>query len=232
MEENINNKMTKIGTVPFKYRWLLIGIAVAAVVGVLLFFALGSDQSPDAVKNPVIFTVARGDLPITVTTGGSIKATNSKDIICGVEGRATIISIVDEGTFITPEDVNKGKVLVELDSSNIKQKLTEQEISCHTAEAACTETKEALDIQIKQNASDVQAAQLKAKFALMDFEKYLGKPLAVGLVEDINSLSMPPIDTPIFLKNPQLGGEALQKLKELNMQLLWLTVNFSRPTTN
>ena len=123
-----------------------------------------------------------GDLPITVTESGDIKALNSTDIKSEVEGQTKIISIVDEGTIITPEDVNNRKVLVELDSSNIKERLTQQEITFSNEEASYTEAKEALDIQIKQNDSDIKAGEIKVRFALMDLQKYLGAAVAEKLM--------------------------------------------------
>jgi HlyD family secretion protein len=137
------------------------------------------------------------------------------DIQSEVEGQTTIISIVDEGTNITPEDVNN-KVLVELDSSNIKEKLTQQEITFLTAEASLTEAKESLDIQIKQNDSDIKAGEMKVRFALMDLQKYLGEAVAGKLIsvgatnpggEDIKTASL--------INDPNLGGGSVQKLREL-----------------
>ncbi|MFC1634162.1 hypothetical protein ACFL5Z_04920, partial [Planctomycetota bacterium] len=82
-----------------------------------------------------------------------IKAVKSETIKSEVEGRTSIVSIVPEGTYITPEDVNNGKVLVELDSSELKDELPQRQIELASAEASHTEAKEAHDIQIKQNES-------------------------------------------------------------------------------
>jgi len=193
-------------------------ILVVVAGGVVLFMSFDQRSANFAAagNKPGIYTVRRGDLPITVTESGDIKALNSMDIQSGVEGQTTIISIVDEGTVITPEDVNN-KVLVELDSSNIKEKLTQQEITFLTAEASLTEAKESLDIQIKQNDSDIKAGEMKVRFALMDLQKYLGEAVAGKLIsvgatnpggEDIKIASL--------IKDPNLGGGSVQKLRELN----------------
>ncbi|GAI15776.1 unnamed protein product, partial [marine sediment metagenome] len=178
MEVNGVEKQTKksAGKSAFtkRLRWILILVAVLAGVGVVVFLRAKFSTSGHSNGERAVFKVVRDDLTVSVTENGDIKAINSEDIKSEVEGRTTIISIVDEGTYITPEDVNNGKILVELDSSDIKEKLTKQEITFLNAEASYTEAKEALDIQKKQNDSDIQAGRMKVRFALMDLQKYLG----------------------------------------------------------
>jgi HlyD family secretion protein len=196
---------------------ILVVILVVLVSGVILFtfFHLRAVNSPAASSNPGIYTVRRGNLSITVTESGDIEALNSMDIQSEVEGRTTIISIVDEGTIVTPEDVNN-KVLVELDSSSIKEKLTQQEITFSSTEASYTEAKEELDIQIKQNESDIKASEMKVRFALMDLQKYLGEATAEKLMSDTTNPGGEDIKTASLIDDPNLGGGAVQKLRELN----------------
>ncbi len=62
----------------------------------------------------------KGSLMVTVTEGGSIRAHNSIQYKCQVESRGAqvaILQIVEPGTYITQEDVDNGKVLIKLDSS-------------------------------------------------------------------------------------------------------------------
>lgn len=112
-----------------------------------------------------------------------IKAVKSTDIKCEVEERTSIVNIVPEGTYITAEDVNNGKVLVELDSSKLKEDLAQRQIEFATAEASHAEAKEAYEIQVKQNESNVTATELKMRFALIDLQKYLGEPVAARLID-------------------------------------------------
>ncbi len=185
-------------------------LAVVIIIGLIIFFL----KSPDNVNNSKgqagVFTVRRDNLTISVTENGDIRALNSTDIKSKVEGRTTIISIVDEGTNITQADVDNGKVLVELDSSEIKGKLTEREIGFLNAEASYTESKESLDIQINQNDSDIKAGEMKAEFASMDLYKYLGEVVAEKLISNDNN------KTAELIKNSELGGEALQELRKLD----------------
>lgn len=194
---------------------ILIAVIVVVAVGVYAVVRQRADSSETSNTDTGLFTVKRGELAITVTESGGIKAVNSVDLKSQVEGQASIVHIVPEGTLITPEDVNDGKVLVELDSSKLKDQLSQREIEVTSADASFADANESFLIQVKQNESDVTAADLKVKFALMDLQKYLGKTVAERLVQktvaDPNSF-----DITSLLNDPNsLGGEASQKLREL-----------------
>jgi len=206
------------GRLAFSRRMLLVFICIAAVVsvGVLALLRKTPGGSGDSNPGTGLFAVKRGDLTISVTESGSIKAVKAKDIKSEVEGSATIVNIVPEGTMITPEDVNDGKVLVELDSSELKEQLSQREIELTAAEAGYADANESYFIQVKQNESDITAAELKVKFTLMDLQKYLGKTVAQKLVTKANVDPNSSIDIASLLEDPNsLGGEASQKLREL-----------------
>jgi HlyD family secretion protein len=159
-------------------------------------------------------------LTVSVTESGDIKALNSKDIRCEVEGKSTIINIVPEGTYITPEDVNKGKVLVELDSSAITAKVTQQELEFSAAQAGLTEAEESFEIQKQQNASDIQAGEMKVRFAAMDLQKYLGETIGGRLIiSRINPADENDAEIDRLVADANLGGEALQKLRDLDSDI-------------
>jgi HlyD family secretion protein len=207
----------------FSRRMLLIFICIAVVVsiGVLAFFNRKTADSGPSNSSMGLFAVKRGDLTISVTESGSIKAVNTKDIKSEVEGRATIVSIVPEGTMITAEDVNNGKVLVELDSSELKEQLSQREIELTSAEASYADANESYLIQVKQNESDITAAELKMKFALMDLQKYIGENIAKTVVEQCGPDSNSGLDTSFLLKDPNsLGGSASRQLKVLRNDIL------------
>jgi HlyD family secretion protein len=214
--EKQGNKATGKSAIAKRLRSVLIFVAVVVAIGMFVFLWWISRGTDGSVKELGIFTVRSGDLPITVTESGDIKALNSTDIKSEVEGQTKIISIVDEGTIITPEDVNNRKVLVELDSSNIKERLTQQEITFSNEEASYTEAKEALDIQIKQNDSDIKAGEIKVRFAFMDLQKYLGAAVAEKLMSYTTNPGGEYNKIASLIDDPNLGGGAVQKLRELN----------------
>ena len=91
---------------------IVIVALLAAAGGHLLLLKVGPGAANTAKSQT--YTVKRDDLVINVTESGDIKAINSEDIKSEVEGRNTIISIVDEGTVITAEDVNNGRMESEI----------------------------------------------------------------------------------------------------------------------
>lgn len=201
-------------------RILVIFISISSVTALggfgFLRLIASNPGSPDS--DPGLFEVKRGDLTISVTESGDIKAVKSEIIKSKVENRTTIVNIVPEGTYITPEDVNNGKVLVELDASNMTEQLPQREIELAAAEASYAEAKEGYDIQVKQNERDVTAAELKVKFALMDLKKYIGETVAQKVIEQVKQDPNSAIDMASLLKDvedPNSGTEASQKLREL-----------------
>ncbi len=144
---------------------------IVVVLIILISLAFIIVRLPRSGTNPragMTYTVTRGDLLISVIESGNLKAKKSVNIVSEVEGKATIISIVPEGTF-----VKKGDVLVVLDSANLRERYAQQEITFQNAQASYTEAREALEIQKNENESKIKAAELKLEFAKMDLDKYL-----------------------------------------------------------
>jgi len=150
------------------------------------------------------FRSRRGTLEINVVEGGNIQALESQEIKCevrvGYQG-TKILKIVEEGYQVTAEDVQNGKVLVELDSSELDKLLAQQEIQFQSALAALADAEQAYDIQLNQNISDIKAAEQKARFAFMDFEKFLGNPLAQTIVTELGVGKLPVIDLVSMVPN-------------------------------
>jgi HlyD family secretion protein len=207
--------------IPKRLRLVVILVVVVAVVAAAGFVLMRRASGRLGGSNPetATFTVRRDNLPITVTENGDIKAINTKDIKSKVEGKTTIISIVDEGTIITPNDVNSGTVLVELDSSDIEERLTQQKVQFLSSEASFTDANESLDIQKKQNDSDIKKGLMEVRFKLMDLQKYLGAVVAEKLASGKSNPGYEPNEIPSLIKDTQLGGEALQKIRELEVDI-------------
>jgi len=154
-----------------RWRWAWrIAIPVAVVWGAYALL----HRPEAATKSGTTFTVRRGPMKITVLEGGNLEAMESQKIKSEVEGQTKILSIVPEGYVVTQEDVDKGKVLIDLDSKDLEDKKIAEELEYQNAAANFTEAKEEYEIQANQNRSDVMTAQLTAKFARMDFEKFMG----------------------------------------------------------
>ena len=229
---------------PSSTRIVFVAIAVVVLAGVGLRLWAYPGPSDDA-QFIETAPVKRGDLIISVTEGGALRATESLELKCEVEGgRRTITKLVEEGTVITEEDVKNGLVLVELDSSDLEERKGSREISYYNSEAAYKKTVEDLAIQLKQNESNIALARLDLKFTQMELERYLGKALAIELLShkpDFTSLvvfaSIEAEDIltterarevlgDVFVADsegvagPQWGGEARQDVRALASQVL------------
>jgi len=187
---------------------LLVLAAAAAGVGILAPWKKRTAETSIAVHE-----VKRGDLRITVLESGSVKSLKSKEIKCEVEGQTQIIKLIPEGTFITEEDVKNQRVLVELNSAELRDKIIQEEITLQGAQASFTQAKESYDIQLNQNESNIKAGELAMKFAKMDLEKYLGADLMANVNEStVGNYSA-------LTSDKTLGGEALQQLRKLRSDI-------------
>ncbi|MDF1815452.1 MAG: HlyD family efflux transporter periplasmic adaptor subunit [Verrucomicrobiales bacterium] len=132
--------------------------------------------------------VCRGDLEIVVLEGGSLNALNSLELKSQVQGRESkILSIIEEGYEVTAEDVEEKKVLIKLDPTETKEKIEAHEIEYENAQTGVTDTDEARAIQVTESQNEISEARQKARFALLDFEKYLGDETA-GIVLGLRKL--------------------------------------------
>lgn len=199
-------------------------LAVLAAGGYLL-------RSDTDTSKAASFSAFEGPMEISVLEGGSIEARDSLQIQSEVQGTTQILTLIEEGYLITPEDVEKGLVLVELDSKDLVDRQLAQELEYQSSMAALTEATEQYEIQLNQNESNIKAAELEVRFARMDLDKYLGEQLAAVLLEKLSltdtseaSLSekrdVAAIDFTEYAHPEKLGdGEARQKLRQLEDEL-------------
>jgi HlyD family secretion protein len=208
-----------------KRLWIIGFLLLIVVAAFVLAGWIRRPTSTDAGKVDSTFTVRIDDLTITVTESGSIKAQESTDVMCEVEGRGVeIADIIPEGTVITQEDVNNGKIICQLNASDLKDYYNRELIDFSSAQANYLEAQEAHLIQKKQNESDIATSQLAVEFGLMDLQNYLGETASGGLVDQMVRDPNAVIDFVgilEFLEDPNgEGGGAKQTLKELNDSII------------
>lgn len=203
-------------------------IGGAAVLSLLLIFSLGGNSS-GSLAGSITFESRRGDLEITVLEGGSLEALQSQEIRSRVKGRegVKILSIVEEGYRITPEDVSAGKILVELDKSQLIDEQLNQEIAVETAEASYIERKAEYEIQLNQNMTDLNDARQKMRFAKLDFEKFLGGNIVSEIItgleieERLARAEQADIDAAQLASAPQMNAQlpTLESVPDLPFDL-------------
>ena len=211
--------------------WVIVVLGAVAVAVLVVFNLMKKTNLSSSGRSLGTFTARRDDLTITVGESGSLKARNETDITSHVEGRATILNIVPEGYFVTQEDVDSGKVLLELDSSTLKEQVAQFEIDLASTEAAYADANEGYLIQVKQNESDITAAELAVRWCLMDLQKYLGETIAKTVIERPSSDPNLSFDVELLLKDPNsLGGSASRQLKVLRNDILLAEGQFEKAT--
>ena len=142
---------------------LAAGIALAVLAVALVIFARPGPPT----QTLSCYETKRGDFLVSVVEGGTLEAVNEISIRSEVEGTARIIFIVPEGT-----NVNRGDLLVELDSSSSEEAVNLQQINVEKAQFAVVQSQQQLEIQESISESEIQAATLKMEFAESDLEKF------------------------------------------------------------
>jgi len=148
-------------------RSLVGGAVLLAVVSGAIWAAwswLGSGGPGGAINE---FVVAPQSFNVVLKEKGELKAAKSKDIKCEVEGKSTIIFLIDEGTA-----VKEGELLVELASNEIDDRIQKEELTESNATTAFEAAKAELDIQRDKNASDIRKGELQIELKKLELEKY------------------------------------------------------------
>lgn len=113
------------------------------------------------------YTVKRGDLLISVVEEGALRAVNEVIIRNSLEGISRILSLAPEGSH-----VKKGDLLVELDCSDLKDRLNDQEVMYQDNLFLLLQAQENLKIQKSLIESRIKDAELQVELTQSDLEKY------------------------------------------------------------
>jgi multidrug resistance efflux pump len=165
---------------PRSWKWWKLALGLSALSLATYYLMPSSGVSGEDVPT---FTVPKGTLQINVLQGGEVRALKNHEVKSEIEILTKIISIIPEGYLVSEDDIREGKVLVELDSSEIKSKIVDHDIQFQTTVASYIEADENREIVKSENQSIVRETKNLALFALMDFEKYLGKNASVALLK-------------------------------------------------
>ncbi|MCK5231074.1 MAG: efflux RND transporter periplasmic adaptor subunit [Desulfobulbaceae bacterium] len=150
-------------------RKLLFGmlILLLAAAGFILWNRWSAAIKEESPAETITFTAQKGPLTISVIESGTIKAREQVIIKSEVEGRATILWLIEEGKRVEKDDL-----LLELDASRLQNALIDQQIRVQNAEANFIRARENLDVVKNQAESDIAKAELNKSFAGQDLKKY------------------------------------------------------------
>ena len=148
----------------FFWGGIVFGLAILSLAAWSLV-ALGTPGDALPVNQHV---VRMRSFKVVLHEKGELKAAKSTDIKSKVEGRATIISLIEEG-----KAVEEGELLVELASDQIDDRIQQEELKETNAITAYESAKSELDIQLDKNASDIRKGQLDIELKELELNKYL-----------------------------------------------------------
>ena len=127
---------------------LLSAIVVLGATAVTLI----TDTDAVTTSGPITtHQIERGELLVTVTEQGTLESSNNTQVKCRVRGDNTITYVIDSGT-----QVEKGDLLVKLETLSIEEEISERTKFFHLAES-----------QAARSAADVE----KAKLAIQEYEE-------------------------------------------------------------
>jgi multidrug efflux pump subunit AcrA (membrane-fusion protein) len=140
--------------------------------GVILSLAVVAWRSVRKSNQHVIppnayYEVKRGDLLISVVEEGALKAMNEVVIRNSLVGESRILQLAPEGAHVT-----KGDLLVELDSSLVREKLNEQELAYQDNLFVFQQAQENLKIQKSLIESRIKDGELQVELAQADLGQY------------------------------------------------------------
>jgi hypothetical protein len=169
-------------------KWIIMGGVGIFALALILSFGRssgGSGQISDEVPRA---SVQRGDLVIDVLEGGNIQALNFLEYRNEVTDQSgiKILEIIDEGYYVTEEDVANKKVLVRLDQSKLEEQIVDHDVEFQQTEAAFAEAKQNIEISQSEALSQIKSARQLMRFALLDFQKFVGATAAKQTLRTLN----------------------------------------------
>lgn len=149
-------------------RKVIIIVAIVVLVGVCILGVFLSVKAGGTTG----FThlVRRGPLRITLDLEGRFEASQTAKIVYRPElydGELTVTRIVEAGS-----DVQKGQLLIQLDTSKIKSQIDQKKIKLKAAQSELKKAQEELKIQRLTNQSNIAKAEMEKVTAYEALRKY------------------------------------------------------------
>ncbi len=139
-------------------------VGVAAIGG--LYYLLKPNATTSAAAEA--HKVERRSFSVTLNEKGELDAKKSTDVKVEVEGRSTVIWLIEEGS-----QVEEGDLIARIASNEIEEKIQTEDIKAQNAKAAAEAADQQFEIMLDQNASDIRKARLALRNAEIEEKKYL-----------------------------------------------------------
>ncbi len=164
---------------------IILSVILVVVIAAVALIVIKGGQGSSSIDAGSAFTVERGLLEINLTETGTIKSRDQFVVKSEVEGRTSIIYVIDEGV-----QVKEGELLIELDSSGLQDRLVDQQIKVENTDADFVSAKENLEVVKIQSQSNIAKASLENQFAQEDKVKYLEGEWPKTLMESETDLTL------------------------------------------
>ncbi len=142
-------------------------VVALAVVGGGLWYASTQMAGMETVSTADVVQASVQDFDIQTIATGELEAREQVEIRNKLDSRATLTTIIDEGTRVA-----KGDVLFTLNSESIEQQITEEESRVETARADLEAAENSYLIQISDNESNLRAATLEKELAELALKQW------------------------------------------------------------
>ncbi len=146
---------------------LLFAVLLAAAVYAVHELRGGGTTEAAVYGSQDYWRVQQGDLTISQLAPGEVRAKQTTEITCQVQGDVKIVWIVEEGTV-----VRKGDKLIELEGSGLEERLVSQQVKVSSNEARYVEALQGLEIQKRKGESDLLSAENQLHLAEIDLRKF------------------------------------------------------------
>lgn len=146
---------------------LKIALPALAVMAVAAWWLYPFGDQPAQSSGSAFVTAEEGAFTVALPTGGSLEAVNEVTVRNEVPGFTRIISIIAEGSM-----VKQGDLLVELDSDDIENRLSQAQIAYQQGISDVAEHEERTETIESENVIRLNDAELALEFAKQDLVKY------------------------------------------------------------
>jgi RND family efflux transporter MFP subunit len=156
----------------------MLAIGLVGLLGVLLLgtVALSVGEFGGQDRQLVLYTVTRGDLPITVVERGNLDSQEKVEVYCGIENLSydrsgssgtQILYIIPNG-----QSVKKGDLLVEFDAAALQDRLDSQVLALERARAEKLQADAQYENRITQNETALAEAKLQVELKKLDLKSF------------------------------------------------------------
>ena len=180
-------------------------------------------------EKPLTYQVVRGEFVSEVLERGDVESASNVEIRCEVESQGSgvmILRIVPEGTYVQP-----GDFLVELDSSSLRDRFTQQQITVANARANLIQAQNVLDTAriAKQEYLEGQYRQQLLAIQIENFVAQENKRRAEDYLKYSQSLAQKGYITQAQLEADRFALERAEKDVESARTKLDVLERFTKP---